>query len=110
LAFALADQLLSSTLGLGTAGKLFVLTLWVAPLALALGFPFSLGLAALRPNPVFMPWAWSLNGAFSVISTPLANLLSIAYGQRLLVILGFVGYLVVMLMLPTTQKMVQNKA
>lgn len=110
LAFALADQLLASTLGLGTAGKLFVLTLWVAPLALALGFPFSLGLAALRPNPVFMPWAWSLNGAFSVISTPLANLLSIAYGQRLLVILGFVGYFVVMLTLPTTQKMAQNKA
>jgi MFS family permease len=111
LAFAFADVLLSSTLGLSTPAKLFVLTVWVAPLALALGFPFSLGLAALRPNPVFMPWAWSLNGAFSVISTPLANLLSIAYGQKLLVILGFMGYLTVMLMLPVAKEMAfGNKA
>jgi hypothetical protein len=103
LAFVFADSVLAASLGLSTAAKLGALLLWVAPLALALGFPFSLGLAALRPHPVFMPWAWSLNGAFSVISTPLANLLSIAYGQRLLLVAGFVGYLVVMLMLPVAK-------
>ncbi len=100
LAFVFADTALQSSLGLALPAKLFLLTLWVGPLALALGFPFSLGLNALRPNPVFMPWAWSLNGAFSVISTPLANLLSIAYGQRLLVIAAFFGYLIVMWALP----------
>ncbi len=106
LSFALADQLLSASLGQSVPVKLLLLTLWVAPLALALGFPFSLGLAALRRNPVFIPWAWSLNGAFSVISTPLANLLSIAYGQKLLVILGFLGYLIVMLTLPIGRGMI----
>ncbi len=105
LAFFFAETVLAASLGLSTAAKLVLLLLWVAPLALALGFPFSIGLAVLRPYPVFMPWAWSLNGAFSVISTPLANLLSIAYGQRLLLIAGFFGYLIVMLMLPVAKKL-----
>jgi hypothetical protein len=109
LAFFFADTILAASLGLSTALKLVVLLLWVAPLALALGFPFSLGLAALRPHPVFMPWAWSLNGAFSVISTPLANLLAIAYGQRLLLVAGFMGYLVVMIMLPVAKNLAFGK-
>ena len=102
--FVLADLALTATLGMSLFSKLFLLLVWVAPLALALGFPFSLGLSALRPNPVFMPWAWSLNGAFSVISTPLANLLSIAFGQRLLVIAAFLGYCVVMFALPISSE------
>jgi hypothetical protein len=109
LAFLFADVVLTACLGFSTLVKLLALLCWVAPLALALGFPFSLGLAALRPHPVFMPWAWSLNGAFSVISTPLANLLSIAYGQRLLLVAGFVGYLVVMLMLPVAKTLAFGK-
>jgi hypothetical protein len=28
----------------------------------------------------FLPWAWGLNGAFSVVSTPLANLLALQFG------------------------------
>ena len=27
-----------------------------------------------------LPWAWGLNGAFSVVATPLANLLARAWG------------------------------
>ncbi len=52
---------------------LVVLTL--APVSLAMGLPFPLGLERLRGQSFFLPWAWGLNGAFSVVATPLANLL-----------------------------------
>ncbi|HKM61106.1 MAG TPA: hypothetical protein VJY39_01320, partial [Acidisphaera sp.] len=34
-----------------------------------------LGLSQAGPTG-FLPWAWGLNGAFSVVATPLANLLA----------------------------------
>ena len=47
----------------------------LAPLSLALGLPFPLGLSRLGESGV-LPWAWGLNGAFSVVATPLANLIA----------------------------------
>jgi hypothetical protein len=32
----------------------------------------------------FLPWAWALNGAFSVIATPMANLIATEAGFRFL--------------------------
>jgi len=47
----------------------------VAPASVALGLFFPLGLSQAGPTG-FLPWAWGLNGAFSVVATPLANLLA----------------------------------
>ena len=47
----------------------------IAPVSVALGTFFPLGLAQAGPTG-FLPWAWGLNGAFSVVATPLANLLA----------------------------------
>jgi hypothetical protein len=47
----------------------------IAPVSVALGVFFPLGLAQAGPTG-FLPWAWGLNGAFSVVATPLANLLA----------------------------------
>ena len=47
----------------------------IAPMSLALGLPFPLGLSQ-QAGTGFLPWAWALNGAFSVVATPLANLVS----------------------------------
>ena len=52
----------------------------IAPVSVALGLPFPLGLARIAGTAGFLPWAWALNGAFSVVSTPLANLLAQLYG------------------------------
>jgi spermidine synthase len=51
----------------------------IAPVSLALGLPFPLGLAQISGGR-FLPWAWGLNGAFSVVATPLANLIARNYG------------------------------
>ena len=53
---------------------LLVLTA-IAPVSVALGMPFPLGLGQVSDGS-FLPWAWGLNGAFSVVATPLANLIA----------------------------------
>jgi hypothetical protein len=45
----------------------------MAPVSVAMGMPFPLGLARLEQG-FLLPWAWGLNGAVSVVATPLANL------------------------------------
>jgi len=51
----------------------------IAPASIALGLPFPLGLAQVSKGS-FLPWAWGLNGAFSVVATPLANLVARNFG------------------------------
>jgi spermidine synthase len=98
------DWLLWLALGWPFALKALLLVAITAPLAVALGFPFPLGLALFRgPNSHFLPWAWSLNGAFSVIATPLANLLTVSEGYTLLLILSLFLYLIVYLTFPVAR-------
>ena len=80
--------------------RIALLLLVIAPLGIALGFPFAVGMSALRAHPQFMPWAWSLNGAFSVVASPLANLMVIGHGNRLLLVCALLLYLVVWRALP----------
>ncbi len=47
----------------------------IAPVSIAMGMPFPLGLGQISEED-FLPWAWGLNGAFSVVATPLANLIA----------------------------------
>ncbi|WP_198377460.1 hypothetical protein [Neoroseomonas rubea] len=70
-----------------------LLVLALAPISLALGFPFPLGLDRFQQEgPALLPWAWALNGAFSVVATPLANLLGHGMGLSWLLAAGMVCY------------------
>ncbi len=70
---------LAIDLPLGLKG--LVVVILVLPISFAMGHFFPLGLSSLGENKGFLlPWAWAVNGAFSVISTPLANLLALRYG------------------------------
>lgn len=53
--------------------KAALVVLVMAPVSVAMGLPFPLGLEQVDQK-FFLPWAWGLNGAFSVVATPLANL------------------------------------
>jgi hypothetical protein len=55
--------------------RIALAVLALAPVSLAMGMPFPLGLERIRAQYFFLPWAWGLNGAFSVVAPPLANLL-----------------------------------
>lgn len=100
LAFAFADHLLPLGIAWPLPVRIVLLVLVIAPVGIALGFPFACGMAALQPYPHFVPWAWSLNGAFSVIASPLAHLLAMGQGNRVLVAAGMGLYLLVWLRPP----------
>lgn len=65
----------------------------IAPLAFAMGMPFPLGLARLaRRHPVFVPWAWGLNGFASVVAAIAAVLLAMAVGLGATLLCALVLY------------------
>ncbi len=71
-----------------------LVVLVMAPVSVALGFPFPLGLARVagEAGGGFLPWAWGLNGAFSVVATPLANLIAQQAGFDRLLLLALLLY------------------
>jgi hypothetical protein len=75
----------------------------VAPASVALGLPFPLGLARTGSGG-FLPWAWGLNGAFSVVSTPLANLMAIQAGYDRVLLAALVLYVTCVVAFPRLRK------
>lgn len=101
LAVAGLDRLLAETAGWPLVSRFLVLLLVIAPLALVLGMPMALGLSQFDGRSVtLMPWAWAINGAGSVIATPLANLVMVELGYTVLLGLAFALYVVVACSLP----------
>ncbi|MGD9885827.1 MAG: hypothetical protein AB7U95_37595 [Reyranella sp.] len=95
------DTLLAETAGWPVVLRFLVLLLVIAPLALVLGMPMALGLSQFEGRTVtLMPWAWAINGAGSVIATPLANLVMVELGYSVLLGLAFALYVVVACSLP----------
>jgi hypothetical protein len=81
--------------------RLGLLALVVAPLGLALGVPFPLGLARIGSGaPRRLAWAWGLNGAFSVLATPAAQLLARVAGWDAVLSAAMVLYVAAVLSFP----------
>jgi len=71
----------------------------------ALGMPFPLGLARVGTgNGSFLPFAWAVNGAFSVVATPLANLLVVQGGLSWVLLGAAVLYSVCLAAYPSVRK------
>lgn len=101
LATLALDRLLLALLVLPFAARCAIVVALLAPVAIALGMPFPLGLYLFRGRyRNFLPWAWSLNGAFSVVATPLANLLALSYGYRLVLVVALACYVAVYFCFP----------
>ncbi len=82
----------------------------VAPASVAMGVPFPLGLGAVAGNtgsPALLPWAWGLNGAFSVLATPLANLVAREAGFSRVLLGGTLLYVLAAVTFPTARKSMQ---
>ncbi len=75
-----------------------------APVSLALGLPFPLGLSRLGGG--MLPWAWALNGAFSVVATPLANLIAREAGYDRVLLCAAVLYVLALITFPAARKVV----
>ncbi|MCG9972513.1 hypothetical protein [Christiangramia crocea] len=81
----------------GFGVKVFLSLVFIGLPAFFMGMPFPLGLRYLsEKNEQEVPWAWGINGCFSVLSTSLATILAIEAGFSVLIFLGAVAYLITM--------------
>jgi hypothetical protein len=55
----------------------------------------------------FLPWAWGLNGAMSVVATPLANLLALSFGYEWVLLAAALLYAGAQLSYPGKRKSVR---
>ncbi|MCF7928275.1 MAG: hypothetical protein K9L68_04835 [Spirochaetales bacterium] len=92
------DPLLQAGVEMPTAGR-FTLTLALLfPVSFVLGVFFPAGIAYMRSkDPDFVPLMWAANGVASVSATPLALLLSMTAGFRLVFVGAVCLYLLVAL-------------
>ena len=96
------DPLMRACIGLPLALRLLIAAVIMAPLSFALGRPFALGTSSLGGYAdSLIPWAWAINGAFSVLATPLANILSVTSGWNLVMVLALVLYASTLLSFPS---------
>jgi len=73
--------------------KIGLVFLLFIPLGLLLGIPFPTGLRILgNANPLLIPWAWVINGCFSVLAPILAIMLATATGFTTVLVLGAAAY------------------
>jgi hypothetical protein len=102
LLFGLRPAMLA-TLGLPWLGRGALILAVTAPVSLALGLPFPLGLQQTGSGGM-LPWAWGLNGAFSVVATPLANLIAREAGFDRVLLCAAIMYVVALVSFPSAQK------
>jgi hypothetical protein len=104
IAFVLAglEPLILATMDVPWWTRAGMVIATVAPVSLALGLPFPLGLARTGEGG-FLPWAWGLNGAFSVVATPAANLIAREFGFSRVLFCAALLYGVALLTFPTAR-------
>ena len=86
--------------------KAALIVLTVAPVSVALGMPFPLGLQRTGSGAM-LPFAWAVNGAFSVVATPLANLLATQGGLRWVFLAAAMLYMICFVSYPSLRKRTQ---
>ena len=97
------QPLLLGAVGWPFAARVALVLLLAGPVSVALGMPFPLGLARVGTGP-FLPWAWALNGAFSVVATPLANLIARTQGYSGVLLSALLLYAVAVIAFPAQRK------
>ena len=66
----------------------------VMPAGALMGLPFPLGVSVLgKAAPRLIPWAWAMNGCFSVLAPVLAIMLALSAGFQIVLLSGAALYL-----------------
>ncbi len=83
----LLQPVLAATVQAPIGIKAIIAVLVIFPPGLLMGMPFPLGIGLLGEHaPALIPWAWAVNGCFSVVSTGVATLLALQTGFSLLLL------------------------
>jgi len=87
-------DVLPGLLQFGTVARNLLGAAIIAPLAFFMGIPFPTGLKAIqREAPAFVPWAWGVNGAASVLASIASVMIAIHVGFSLVLNLAVGIYL-----------------
>lgn len=90
----LLPPFLQGAMVLPLAAKAGLTVAVLAPPALAMGFPFPLGLQRLgRASEPDVPWAWGINGCLSVVSAALATIIAVEAGFTAVILIAAGAYL-----------------
>ena len=75
------------------SGKIFIVFSIFLPIGLLMGIPFPTGLKILgEKNESLIPWAWAINGCFSVLAPILTIMLAMVIGFKIVLWLGALAY------------------
>ena len=89
--------IIRESIGFVLAQKIGVSLLILAPISFLMGIPFPIGISRFTSgSDEALPWAWGINGFFSVISVPLATIISVETGFKWIFILAAFLYLIAM--------------
>ncbi len=102
IAYFLLQPIILATMQWTMTTRIGLLLMIVAPVSICLGLPFPLGLGQSGTSG-FLPWAWGLNGAFSVVATPLANLIAREAGFSWVLLCSAILYATAWLTFPATR-------
>jgi hypothetical protein len=93
LSTLLLPYIFRSTLHLSLTYRIVIALVLLAPLGIVLGMPFPIGLRLIaREAPPLTPWAWGVNGFFTVIGSVTAIILGMAFGFTVVVITAAACY------------------
>lgn len=92
-----SGSILATIVDMSLWARIAVTTLMLAPMGLVLGMPFAYGIHLVDQfNPSFVPWAWAVNGCFTVIGSVLTVILSMNFGfsitMGLAVLIYFIAF------------------
>ena len=86
-------SLYPAAVGLPLAARISISVAILAPLSLLLGVPFAYGIRlANARNPAIVPWAWAVNGCFSVVGSILTVIVSMTAGFAATLMLAVLIY------------------
>ncbi len=87
------NPLLKATIGLPAIYKTIIAFVVIALPAFFMGMPFPVALKIIsESNNNIVPWAWGINGCFSVIASPLAILLAVEAGYACVMLNAILAY------------------
>lgn len=73
--------------------RIILTVISLAPLGYFMGLPFAGGIKVIESyDPALVPWAWAINGSFSVISSVLAVIVSLTWGFSTVLWFGAAAY------------------
>jgi hypothetical protein len=92
---AIATPLIQWAMPFERAARIAIGVATLAPIGIVLGVPMPAGIRLLRSRaPDMVPWAWGMNGAFSVLGSTLAIFIAMNWGFQVTLFAASATYLV----------------